>query len=44
MTEIDDDNDDDYDNYKPRPCILGGWPLCVEWVSFVAKIAPQDSF
>src|SRR6218665_3594404 len=25
-------------------CILGGWPLCVEWASFVAKIAPQDSF
>src|SRR6218665_1746952 len=26
------------------PGILGGWPLCVEWASFVAKIAPQDSF
>src|SRR6218665_895505 len=30
--------------HNPGPCILGGWPLCVEWVSSVAKIAPQDSF
>src|SRR6218665_1689822 len=30
--------------HNPGPCILGGWPLCVEWASFVAKIAPQDSF
>src|SRR6218665_886317 len=29
---------------NPGPCILGGWPLCVEWASFVAKIAPQNSF
>ena len=29
---------------NPGPCILGGWPLCVEWASSVAKIAPQDSF
>src|SRR6218665_2414504 len=30
--------------HNPGPCILGGWPLCVEWASFFAKIAPQDSF
>src|SRR6218665_3506156 len=30
--------------HNPDPCILGGWPLCVEWASVVAKIAPQDSF
>src|SRR6218665_3340836 len=29
--------------HNPGPCILGGWPLCVEWVSSVANIA-QDSF
>ena len=29
--------------HNPGPCILGGWPLCVEWASFVT-IAPQDSF
>src|SRR6218665_2868626 len=28
--------------HNPGPCILGGWPLCVEWASYVAKIAPQD--
>src|SRR6218665_3394578 len=26
--------------HNPGPCILGGWPLCVEWASSVAKIAP----
>src|SRR6218665_2249141 len=30
--------------HNPGPCILGGWSLCVEWASVVAKIAPQDSF
>src|SRR6218665_973064 len=25
--------------HNPVTCILGGWPLCVEWASFVAKIA-----
>src|SRR6218665_505504 len=30
--------------HNPSPCILGGWSLCVEWASVVAKIAPQDSF
>src|SRR6218665_956804 len=30
--------------HNPSPCILGGWPLFVEWASFVAKIATQDSF
>jgi len=30
--------------HNPGPCILGGWPLCVEWASFVATNAPQDSF
>src|SRR6218665_2868699 len=30
--------------HNPGPCILGGWPLCVEWASFIATIAPQDSF
>src|SRR6218665_3317419 len=30
--------------HNPGPCILGGWPFCVEWASFAAKIAPQDSF
>ena len=30
--------------HNPGPCILGGWPLCVEWASFAAEIAPQDSF
>src|SRR6218665_3787264 len=29
--------------HNPGPCILGGWSLCVEWASVVAKIAPQDS-
>jgi len=29
---------------NPGLCILGGWPLCVEWASFGATIAPQDSF
>src|SRR6218665_2609452 len=27
--------------HNPSPCILGGWPLCVEWASVVAKIAPR---
>src|SRR6218665_1808098 len=27
--------------HNPGPCILGGWSLCVEWASVVAKIAPQ---
>src|SRR6218665_2908196 len=27
--------------HNPGPCILGGWPLCVEWASVVAKIASQ---
>src|SRR6218665_3182965 len=31
-------------NHNPGPCILGGWSLCVEWASVVAKIASQDSF
>ena len=26
--------------HNPGLCILGGWPLCVEWASSVAKIAP----
>src|SRR6218665_640741 len=30
--------------HNPGPCVLGGWSLCVEWASVVAKIAPQDSF
>src|SRR6218665_965854 len=30
--------------HNPGPCILGGWSICVEWASVVAKIAPQDSF
>src|SRR6218665_4138098 len=30
--------------HKPDPCILGGWPLCVEWTSLGRVIAPQDSF
>src|SRR6218665_2207876 len=30
--------------HNPGLCILGGWPICVEWASFVAKIAPQHSF
>src|SRR6218665_4003154 len=30
--------------HKPGLCILGGWPLCVEWASFGTAIAPQDSF
>src|SRR6218665_3361049 len=30
--------------HNPGLCILGGWPLCVEWASFVATIAPQHSF
>src|SRR6218665_3359339 len=30
--------------HSPGPCILGGWSLCVEWASVVAKIASQDSF
>src|SRR6218665_2939639 len=31
--------------HNPGPCILGGWSLCVEWASVVAKIAAQeDSF
>src|SRR6218665_2411538 len=29
--------------HNPGPCILGGWSLCVDWASVVAKIAPQDS-
>ena len=29
--------------HNPGPCILGGWPLCVEWASSIVKIAPQDS-
>src|SRR6218665_4114738 len=27
--------------HNPGPCILSGWSLCVEWASFVAKIAPR---
>src|SRR6218665_3138290 len=27
--------------HNPGPCILGGWPLCVEWASFVPLIAPR---
>src|SRR6218665_3807458 len=30
--------------HNPGQCILGGWPLCVEWSSFVTTIAPKDSF
>src|SRR6218665_2911778 len=30
-------------HHTPGSCILGGWPLCVEWASFVATIAPQHS-
>src|SRR6218665_3579711 len=30
--------------HNPGPCILGGWPLCVEWASFVAKIACPGFF
>ena len=30
--------------HNPSPCILIGWPLCMEWASFGATIAPQDSF
>src|SRR6218665_3780327 len=27
--------------HNPGPCTLGDWPLCVEWASFVATIAPR---
>src|SRR6218665_2199460 len=30
--------------HNPSSCILGGCPLCVEWASFSATIAFQDSF
>src|SRR6218665_2090832 len=29
--------------HNPGPCILSGWPLCVEWASVVAKIL-SDTF
>src|SRR6218665_1873555 len=28
--------------HNPGPCILGGWPLCLKWASFVARTASQD--
>src|SRR6218665_1628868 len=30
--------------HNPGPCILSGRPICVEWASFGATIAPKDSF
>src|SRR6218665_2094265 len=32
---------------NPGPCILGGWPLCVEWASFGKRLLPiilSDTF
>jgi len=28
---------------SPKSCILGGWPLCLEWASIGTAIAPQGS-
>src|SRR6218665_2353146 len=28
---------------SPGLCILGGWPLCLEWASIGTAIAPQGS-
>src|SRR6218665_2059853 len=28
---------------SPDSCILGGWPLCLEWASICTAIAPQGS-
>jgi len=28
---------------SPNSCILGGWPLCLEWTSIGTAIAPQGS-
>ena len=33
-----------YGYMYPGPCILGGWPLCVEWASFVLPRILSDTF